>query len=505
MLQINHLTLTHQKDLQDFVKDLDLVINKGDKLAIIGEEGTGKSSLIKALINPNDVTDYLNIQGEVINHFHSIGYLPQHLSTPQLELRVTDFLYQDIDYNFFDFSIFYKIADRFHIDIESFESNHQTLASLSGGEKLKIQLLKILAADPDLLVLDEPSSDLDLESLNWLETFIAQSDKTIIFISHDEAFLENTATAIFHLELLKRRTTPSTSYFKGNYKDYKENRQLTFERQLKRANKEREEHQKRMERSHRIHQSVEHQLRHTKNSSSGRLLAKKLKTVLSQEKRYAKEAENFTEIPQDMDAINLFFSEITPLPAPKKVIDWEKKALETGQIIDLVIQGQDKLVITGQNGIGKTRLLRNILFEISQREELSVGYMPQHYEELMSPDLSALEFLTEVGETEKARTLLASLRFTSNEIHHSLTALSGGQKAKLFLAKMVLAGNNILILDEPTRHFSPTSQPIIRHILKNFPGAIISVSHDRNYIKEVCDSHYQLNKHHLKKLSQSLL
>ncbi|MFV8210949.1 ATP-binding cassette domain-containing protein [Streptococcus pluranimalium] len=501
MLQIQHLTLTQQKDLQDLVKDLDLVVNKGDKLAIIGEEGTGKSSLIKAIIDPNAVTEYLKIQGKVINHFLHIGYLPQHLSTTQLNQSVTDFLYQDIDYSLFDFSVFYKMANRFHIDIERFESNHQTLASLSGGEKLKIQFLKMIAEDPDLLVLDEPSSDLDLESLNWLETFIAQSDKTIIFISHDEAFLEKTATAILHLELLKKRTTPRANYFKGNYKDYKEQRKLTFERQLKRANKEREEHQDRMERSHRIHQNVEHQLRNTTNDVAGRLLAKKLKVVLSHEKRYAKEAENFTEIPQDMDAINLFFSEIIPLPAKKIVLNWEKKRLETGQLIDLAIKGQDKLVITGQNGIGKTRLLKKILRNISQRGDFSVGYMPQNYEELMSPNLSALNFVTEVGETEKARTLLASLRFTSEEIFHPLTALSGGQKAKLFLAKMVLAGNNILILDEPTRHFSPTNQPIIRHILKGFPGAIISVSHDRNYIKEVGQKHYQLTKVNLKYLT----
>lgn len=255
-----------------------------------------------------------------------------------------------------------------------------------------------------------------------------------------------------------------------------------------------------MERSHRIHQNVEHQLRNTTNDVAGRLLAKKLKAVLSHEKRYAKEAENFTEIPQDMDAINLFFSEITPLPAKKIVLNWEKKRLETGQLIDLAIKGQDKLVITGQNGIGKTRLLKKILRNINQRGDFSVGYMPQNYEELMSPNLSALNFVTEVGETEKARTLLASLRFTSEEIFHPLTALSGGQKAKLFLAKMVLAGNNVLILDEPTRHFSPTSQPIIREILSDFPGAIISVSHDRNYIREVAQKRYQLTPEKLEQI-----
>lgn len=500
MLYIKDLTLTHQNDLQDLVKDLNVVVNSGDKLAIIGEEGTGKSSLIKAIIDVELISDYLDSQGKIINHFHNIAYLPQSLSRNQLEQLVTDFIYQDIDYSLFDFSLFYKLADHFHMDIERFETNHQTMASLSGGEKIKIQLLKLLAKDPDLLVLDEPSSDLDLDSLNWLESFIAQSDKTIIFISHDEVFLENTATAILHLELLKKRTTPRASYFHGNYKDYKENRRETYQRQLKLANKERKEHQDRMDRSHRIHQSVENQLRNTKIAPAGRLLAKKLKNVLSQEKRYEREAKNFTEIPQDMDTINLFFSEITPLSSNKVMLHWESKQLETGQTVDLLIRGQDKLVITGQNGIGKTRLLKQILAEMREKEGLSVGYMPQHYEELMPPNLSAFEFLIGVSKEETVKTLLASLRFTSDEIRHSLVALSGGQKAKLFLAKMILAHNRVIILDEPTRHFSPTSQPIIREMLKNYPGVIISVSHDRYYIKECVSKCYQLNLQNLKPL-----
>lgn len=502
MLHIQDLTLTHQKDLQDLVKDLNVVVNSGDKLAIIGEEGTGKSSLIKAIIDVESISDYLDSQGKIINHFHNIAYLPQSLSRNQLEQLVTDFIYQDIDYSLFDFSLFYKLADHFHMDIERFETNHQTMNSLSGGEKIKIQLLKLLAQVPDLLILDEPSSDLDLDSLNWLESFIAQSDKTIIFISHDDVFLENTATAILHLELLKKRTTPRASYFHGNYKDYKENRRETYQRQLQLANKERKEHQDRMARSHRIHQSVEHQLRHTKNDVAGRLLAKKLKTVLSQEKRYEKEAENFTEIPQDMDAINLFFSEINSLPSNKILLHWESKQLETGQTVDLLIRGQNKLVITGQNGVGKTRLLKQMLSELSSKVELSIGYMPQEYQELLVPNQTPLTFLNDITEVEKARTLLASLQFTREEMLHSVSQLSGGQKAKLFLARMVLAGNNVLLLDEPTRHFSPTSQPIIRQILIDFPGAIICVSHDRKVIQEVANVQYQLDKDKLKQVRE---
>lgn len=492
MLQLEKLTITHQKDLQDLVHNLDLVLNPGEKLAIIGEEGTGKSSLIKAIVAPEMLSSYAQLSGNITNHFHQFGYLPQALENEELQLTVMDFLYQDLDYGLFDFNLFYKYADQFGLDLEKFEANVQTMTSLSGGEKLKVQLLKILANDPDLLILDEPSSDLDLETLQWLENFIQQSDKAILFISHDESLLSLAATAILHLELLKKRTEPRATFYRGSYDQYRQERKEGFEHQLRVAKKEREEHAKKMERHHRIHQSVEHVLRHTHDSTAGRLLAKKMKNVLSQEKRLKKEAENLTEMPQDMDATQLFFSEIKPLPASKILLSWEKKALATGQTISLQIRGQDKLVITGKNGIGKTRLLKLLLQDLQARPDLSVGYMPQHYEEEFEVQSTPLSFLASEADEEKARTLLASLKFTRQEVVHSLHDLSGGQKAKLFLARMVLAGNDVLLLDEPSRHFSPTSQPLIRQLLIDYPGAIISVSHDRRFIEEVTAIHYQL-------------
>ena len=479
MLQLEKLTITHQKDLQDLVRDLDLVLNPGDKLAVIGAEGTGKSSLIKAIVAPEMLSSYAQLSGKITNHFHQFGYLPQALENEELQLTVMDFLYRNLDYGLFDFNLFYKYADQFGLDLDRFEAQNQTLASLSGGERLKLQLLKILAKDPDLLILDEPSSDLDLETLQWLENFIQRSEKAILFISHDESLLSRAATAILHLELLKKRTEPRATFYRGSYDQYRQERRKKFEHQLQVAKKEREEHVKKLERHHRIHQSVEHVLRHTHDSTAGRLLAKKMKNVLSQEKRLKKEAENLTEIPQDMDAIQLFFSEIKPLPASKILLSWEKMLLPTGQTVDWQIRGQDKLVIIGKNGIGKTRLLKLLLMDLRERTDLSVGNMPQHYEEEFEAQSTPLSFLTSVADEEKVRTLLASLKFTRQEVDHSLPDLSGGQKAKLFLARMVLAGNDVLVLDEPTRHFSPTSQPLIRQLLMDYPGAIISVSHDR--------------------------
>ncbi|MGT2753979.1 ATP-binding cassette domain-containing protein [Streptococcus ovis] len=497
MLKFEHLTITHQKDLQELIHDLNLVINPGDKVAIIGEEGTGKSTLLKSIVLPEEIAQYVSIEGQIINQFHQTAYLPQRLTAAQLAQTVQDFLYSDIDYTLFDFNLFYKMAEQFQLDVDGFQERKQTLASLSGGERLKIQLLNILAEDPDLILLDEPSSDLDLETVKWLEQFIRQTEKTVLFISHDEALLTHAATAILHLELLKKRKEPRASYFHGNYENYKVERREQFERQLQVAKKEREEHGKKVQENQRIQQRVQHALRTTKNDVIGRLLAKKMRALQSQERRYGKEAEHFTEIPQDMDAIHLFFNQIEPLPPQKRVLTWEKKELPTGQKIDLDIRGQDKIVITGRNGIGKTRLLKDINAALSQSLGLSIGYMPQHYEELLIGYPSALDFVAEHTNEQTARTFLASLRFTRDEMTHALSDLSGGQKAKLFLAKMVVSGNNVLLLDEPTRHFSPTSQPLVRQLFQDYPGCIISVSHDQLFIEEVAHKRYVLTVNHL--------
>ncbi len=499
MLQINHLTLTHLKDLNQLVSDLNLVVNTGDKLAIIGEEGTGKSTLLKVILNPESVENYCTIEGKISNHFKTIGYLPQALSQKQEKMTVSEFLYDDLDYTNFDFNAFYQMAAQLHLDIQALEAKNQVLVSLSGGEKLKLQFAKLAGEAADLLLLDEPSSDLDAQAIAILQKFIQSSDKTIIFISHDETLLENTATAILHLELIQRRKVARASYFSGKYTDYITHRQQVYDKQLEQAKNDRRTKAKRDAKMQRLHQAAEYNVRHTHDSTMGRLAAKKMKNVLSLEKRYAKEEEKMTDFPEEMDSIKLFFDDIVPLDKKKRLLSWENHELSTGQNVNLTIFGQDKLVITGKNGIGKTCLLKQIYQELRSNDQLSIGYMPQHYETIFQKDMTALSFLTQVSDVEKARTLLASLQFTRQEIKHSVLELSGGQKAKLFLAHIVLSQNNILLLDEPTRHFSPTSQPLVRNLLKKFKGCIISVSHDRKFIDEVANIHYQLTDKHLQK------
>ena len=171
--------------------------------------------------------------------------------------------------------------------------------------------------------------------------------------------------------------------------------------------------------------------------------------------------------------------------------------------INFEVSGGDKICIIGRNGAGKTTLLQKIAEELLARKDLKTAYMPQNYGEGFDLSKDPVELLSTGGTKEertKIRTYLGSIKFTTDEMSHPAKELSGGQKAKLFFAKMALSDYNVLILDEPTRNLSPLSNPMIREVLKNFGGVIISVSHDRKYIAEVCEKVLELSEDGLKRV-----
>jgi len=353
-----------------------------------------------------------------------------------------------------------------------------------------------------VLFLDEPSNDLDLDTLTWLENFISHSQRTVLFVSHDEHFLAQAATKIVHLERIKKKQEARTSVKSLGYENYRHQRQEAFEKQGQLARKEREEHAKTMEKHRRVKQSVEHTLRNTHDATAGRLVAKKMKNVLSQGKRFEKAGAEMTEIPTQEDVISLHFSDIEALPLTKRILKLEGMKLKTDERqlaknLTLEVYGQEKIGLIGANGVGKSTLLKEIWKILRERTDMQVGYMPQHYGDLLADESSPLDFLAPSGDKsqeEKILPHLASLQFTRDEARHPIGQLSGGQKAKLLLLKLVLARPNVLLLDEPTRNFSPTSQPQVRQLLATYPGAIIAVSHDRIFLKEVCQKIYRLTE-----------
>ena len=502
MLQIHGLNLSMKKDLRQLLKDFTFSLNPGDKAAIIGEEGNGKSTLLKLLYDPALVEDYAEYTGTIQREGLILGYLSQELSPQEGEKTVYEFCCEEPTFWEHSPGELAAVAKKLRMPMEWFYSD-RLLKTFSGGEKVKLRMALLTLRQPDCYLLDEPSNDLDLETLSWLEEWIRSCQEPVLFISHDEVLLERTANVIIHLEQLRRKTLPRWTVARMGYRQYVEERLQKFAHQEQMARKEREEDKKQQERLRRIEQKVQHSLdniAYSQRDHVGKMLKKKMKAVKSMEHRFDREREDMTEFPDSEEAILVGFGEDTQVPGGKTVLDLTLPRLETeegllAENLRLYVRGPEHVCIIGRNGAGKTTLLRQVAAALLPRRDLRAAYMPQDYGETVDQSLTPVEFLAKTGEKEeltRVKTYLGSMKYTPEEQDHTIRELSGGQKAKLFFLKMILDGNNVLILDEPTRNFSPLSGPVIREILRDFPGCIVSVSHDRKYMGEVCSTLYRL-------------
>lgn len=477
MLQINELSILHRKDLRVMIEDFSLVLNDGDKAVIIGEEGNGKTTLMKWIYDPALVENYTEAKG-VREYFWN--QTPKDLAA---------------------------MAGNFGVDPEFFYKE-QKLYSLSGGEKVKAQLMKILMQEPTVLLLDEPSNDIDITTLELLEKLINDWKNIVLYISHDETLIENTANMVVHIEQVRRKTKSRYTVAKMPYRKYITERLHNFEKQEQRAINDRRAKKLRDAKYMKIYQSVGHaQAAITRQDpATGKNLKDKMHTVKSMRKRFEREDENMAEMPEQEEAISFKLGgKESRIPPGKTVIEYNldelrtPKGLEEPRILakDIFfrIRGSEKICIVGANGAGKTTLLKKIAGELLKRTDIHAEYMPQNYEEILNLKMTPVEYLCRSGDKEertKIKTCLGSLKYTADEMEHPISELSEGQKAKVLLLKMSLSDANVLILDEPTRNFSPLSGPVIRKMIGEFPGAVISISHDRKYIEEVCDKVYKL-------------
>ncbi len=484
-----------KKDLRELIRDFSFTLNAGDKVAVIGEEGNGKSTLLKWIYDEHLIEDYAEVSGEIMKKDLILAYLSQEMSEAEKNLTAYEFCCDEAAFIESDAGEIAAATAKLKISQEMFYSDRK-MNTFSGGEKVKLRMALLLLKKPDVLLLDEPSNDIDIETLEWMEEFIKSSRVPVMFISHDETLLENTANVIIHIEQLRRKRVPRYTVARTGYSQYVAERLSKFANQEQQAVNERLEEKKRQAKLQRIEQSVEHSLRTVSRQmpSKGRLLKKKMKAVKSMEHRFEREAEGMTDFPESEDAIMVGFDEKVSVPTGKTVIDFHMNKLEAGgktlaENIRLNVRGPEHICIIGKNGVGKTTLLHEIAHKLLDAADIKAAYMPQDYAESIDMNKTPVEYLAESGEkTEvtRAKTYLGSMKYTEEEFSHSISELSGGQKAKLFFLKMILDENNVLILDEPTRNFSPLSNPVIRETLKSFGGAIISVSHDRKYVSEVC-------------------
>lgn len=501
MLQIRGLTIIHRKDLRILLKDFDLTLNPGEKCALIGEEGNGKSTLLKLIADPSEVDGYVEYSGQIGRNGLIFGYLPQELSEQDAECTVLEFCQKTEAFWDQTPKDLAELAGQLALPSGLFFED-RPMGSLSGGERIKIQLACLLMRHPDVLLLDEPSNDLDLETLEWLEVFLQTCPQAVLYISHDEMLLEQTAEMIVHLELVRRKTVPRWTVVRLPYKEYVNQRLRKIDHQTKLARREQADYRAKMEKFRQIQSKVEHRQRtiSRQDPHGGQLLKKKMHAVQSMGKRFEREKERMTQLPDVEEAIFLRFPENCAIPAGKVVLDLDIQHLMAeervlAENLRLHVEGPEKICIIGRNGVGKTTLLKVIAGQLLPRTDLKTAYMPQNYQELLPVERTPVEFLNRSGSREEAtviRNHLGSVKYTTQEMEHPIGEMSGGQKAKLLFIKLILDGANVLILDEPTRNFSPLSNPVIREILKDFRGTIISVSHDRKYMEEVCDKLYGL-------------
>lgn len=507
MLQIKNLTIEFKRDLRTLIRDLSFTLQPGDKVGLIGEEGNGKTVLLQAIANPGALKDNFEVRGEIHTGDEIIGYLPQVATLDDLEMTTEKVFQAAFPYGNLDWNLYFNLLRRLDFPEERIRPD-LTLRQLSGGEKIKFFLLLELLKKPTVLLLDEPTNDLDLDAVLMLENLIRESDIPVMFVSHDETLLENCANTILHLAQLRHKTRPQHTLARLGYGDYIRAKQDGIIRQTKLAAKEKEEYEAKLQRYQRIRERVQHELRATKVDTTGRLLAKKMKSVKAYGGRLDKEKGELTQKPDVENPIMLSFFPEIDMPQNKEVLRLDLPLLKAGDTalardVKLAITGPEKICIVGANGSGKTTLLRRILPELAQRK-LRYGYMPQDYTDRMDPEGSAIDYLTVThmkDEHTRIRTFLGCLNFTPEEMLRPIATLSGGQRAKLFFSQMILDRAEVLVLDEPTRNLSPLSGPEIREALEAYNGTIIAVSHDRKFIRDVFDKVLRLDRdglHHVR-------
>ena len=494
MLELRDVTINLKKDNRTIVDDFSFTLKSGDKAVIIGEEGNGKSTLLKFVYDQSLIDSYCDYSGKIVANAKT-AYLPQMMEQKYFDMTLAEYFESSEYYN--NISALSQLG----LSVE-FILSEQKLGSLSGGEKVKVQLLRLLLDEPDILLLDEPTNDLDIDTLIWLEGFIANSRLPILYISHDETLIENTANVFLHMEQLIRKTKCRISVARCSYREYLAFRKNQFERQEQVAQKQRDDYAKQKEKWLSIYNSVNHEQNAVsrRDPSGARLLKKKMHSVLSMGKRFEREKENFTDFPLCEESIITKFDERISLPEGKTVIDFSLDRLAVdkrvlSENIKLHVFGGEHIGIIGRNGCGKSTLLNLLRNELKNRRDIKAAFMPQNYADALDYNITPIDYLAESKSKEdvtKARTYMGSMKFTHEEMTGKIGQLSGGQRAKILFLKMVFENANVLILDEPTRNFSPLSGPVVRAALGSFGGTIISVSHDRKYLSEVCDKVFEL-------------
>lgn len=503
-------------------KNISFVINEKDRIALMGKNGAGKSTLLKIIAGAQTPQG-----GKVtVPKDRVVAYLPQHLMTEnnrtvfeeasqafshisdmeteieainkELSTRTdyeSDTYYALIEKVSALSEKFYSIEEtNFDAEIEkillglgfSREDFTQPTENFSGGWRMRIELAKILLLKPDLILLDEPTNHLDIESIQWLEEFLINCGKAVVIISHDRAFVDNITTRTIEVTM-------------GRIYDYKVN----YSRYLELREERREQQQKQYEDQQKIIADNMEFIERFKGTYS--------KTLQVQSRVKMLEKMEIVEVDEvDTSALKLKFP-----PAPRSgnypviVTDAEKKYDEHLVFKDanLTLERGEKVAFVGKNGEGKSTLVKIIMNEIKCGGNVQlghntmIGYFAQNEASLLDENLTVFETIDDVAKGDirtKIKDMLGAFMFSGDNTTKKVKVLSGGERTRLAMVKLLLEPVNLLILDEPTNHLDLKTKDILKSALKAYDGTLILVSHDRDFLDGLADKVYEFGNQKVK-------
>ena len=516
MISINNISLYFGG--QDIFQDISLTVNKGDKIGLVGKNGAGKSTLLNLLSNnltPNS--------GKIsFPKGLTIGYLTQDIDfddgytvldeTKKAFIEVNqinkaiDELNNELSYRKdYESESYMQIISRLHDKQDELLMNggedievkiNQVLLGLgflqsdlkrqtnefSGGWRMRIELAKILLKNPDIILLDEPTNHLDIESIIWLEDWLKKYHGAIILVSHDRKFLDNVTNRTVEISFRKLND------YKSTYSKYVVLREDRIKKQ-KQAKKNQDKY-----------------IEETKMLIN-KFRAKKNKAAFAQ--TLIRKLDKLDRIEVEKEDIAKMNFQFSPAPNSGKVslrIKDVSKCYDDLQIlkdINLEVANGEKIAFVGKNGEGKTTLAKIIVSEIDYEgtvklgHNINFGYYAQNQSDFLDEDKSILQFIQDAADIDtssKVRDILGSFLFSNDDVDKKIKVLSGGERARVALCRLLLEPINLLIMDEPTNHLDMISKDILRRALESYDGTLILVSHDRDFLDGLTEKVYEFRE-----------
>ncbi len=521
MLSVNRLDIRFGD--KHLFKDISVRVHEGNRVGLVGVNGAGKSTLLKIMAGVAASDD--GVVSRARNF--TVAYLPQESSA----LISDNTLYEEAETAFAGLLALQAEAERIHQELAGKDADSHGFAALlqrqgeiqheldgseiysirariekvlqglgfkqedleapvtsfSGGWVMRLMLAKMLLAAPSLLLLDEPTNHLDLESLTWVEDFLRSYKGAMVIISHDRTFLDRTTKLTWEISLGR------LTIYKGNYSYYVKEKEER--REIERAAFDNQQ------------QKIRQTMRFVE-----RFRAKSTKAKQVQSRVRQLEKMDVLEMEEDERQIRFTFP---PAPASGRdvlQIEGLTKSYQQKQVlrgVDLVLQRGDKVAVVGVNGAGKTTLVKIIAGLIDYDDgrirfgaNVKLSYFGQHQAQELSPQLTALDTMATTGvemTVTRTRSLLGAFLFRGEEVEKKVAVLSGGEKSRLALAKMIATPANLMVLDEPTNHLDMSSQEVLQEAMAQYDGTIIVVSHNRYFLDtfvtkvlEVKDGHVAL-------------